>query len=104
MPFRDMLLTPYHATVARFQRLLQPSYRLVSAYIKSFSDGSQEKFFKMAWKAAIHGDGIDVGYRLAGKVKEGWSKRWAEAERRLEEREKERDRVREDAERRRRGE
>ena len=52
----------------------------------------------------MNGDGIDVGYRLAGKVKEGWSKRWAEAERRLEERERERDRVREEAERRRRGE
>jgi hypothetical protein len=59
---------------------------------------------KMFWKAVVNGDSIDTGYKLAGKVKEGWSRRWAEAERRLEEREKEKERVKEESERRGRGE
>lgn len=103
IPFRDILLTPYHATVARFTRLLQPSYRLMTAYINSFIDGTQERFMKMAWKSAINGEGIDVGFKLADKVKEGWKRRWAEAERRLEEREKEKSRLQEEAERKGRG-
>jgi hypothetical protein len=58
---------------------------------------------KMAWKSAINGEGIDVAYKIADKVKDGWQKRWAEAERRLAEREKERNRLQEEAEKRGRG-
>jgi hypothetical protein len=100
IPFRDILLTPYYATVARFDRLLQPSYRLITAYFHSFTDGTQERFMKMAWKSVINGEGIETGYKLVGKVREGWQKRWAEAERRLEAREKEKERLREEASRR----
>jgi hypothetical protein len=55
---------------------------------------------KMAWKSVINGEGIETGYKLVGKVREGWQKRWAEAERRLEAREKEKERLREEASRR----
>ncbi|KAJ9109239.1 hypothetical protein QFC21_000568 [Naganishia friedmannii] len=100
IPFRDILLTPYHATVARFDRLLQPTYRLITAYFSSFTNGTQERFMKMAWKSVINGDSIETGHKLVGKVQEGWQKRWAEAERRLEAREKEKERLREEAARR----